>query len=71
MLSQEVKQGMPEKKPNTNVRFLKDLGLSYMDSFRAQRIAEHQDLIPLVVVAKAIERNISLDFTLEYTRMQT
>jgi hypothetical protein len=37
-----------------NVVTLKDYGLTKMDSYRAQKIAEHKDLIP-VVVAKAIE----------------
>ena len=36
----------------TPAKTLKDYGLTMQDSLRAQRVAEHQDLIP-VVVAKA------------------
>lgn len=38
---------------NTGVTHLKDIGLTKMDSHRAQRVFEHQNLIPMVV-AKAI-----------------
>jgi len=40
------------RKCNTDVTLLKDIGLTRMDSSRAQKVFEHQDLIP-VVVAKA------------------
>ena len=46
-------KGQP-KKCNTDVTFLKDYGLTRMDSHRAQQVAEHQDLIP-IVVARATE----------------
>lgn len=47
-------EGRP-KKGNNGITFLKDIGLTKMDSMRAQRLAANQDLIP-VVVAKALEQ---------------
>lgn len=47
-------KGQPKKCSTDGTLFLKDYGLTRQDSSRAQRVAEHQDLIP-VVVAKAIE----------------
>ena len=41
-------QGRPDK-PDNNVRFLKDYGLTWKDSSRAQTIADNQDLIPQIV----------------------
>ena len=51
------KGGRPSKTPNNDVRgfMLKEMGLSWIDSSRAQKIAEYQDLIP-EVVAKAQEK---------------
>ena len=54
--SQQIKHGgdrRSKNQGNINVT-LKDIGLSKMDSQRAQKVAAHQDLIP-VVVAKAVE----------------
>ncbi|HUV56431.1 MAG TPA: hypothetical protein VMV84_04285 [Dehalococcoidales bacterium] len=42
------------KRGYTGVTTLKGYGLTKMDSSRAQKVFEHQDLIP-AVVAKAIE----------------
>jgi hypothetical protein len=47
-------KGRPQKYSNDGI-FLEDLGLSLKDSHRAQRVAEHRDLIP-VVVGRTIER---------------
>lgn len=47
-------KGRPEKCSTDGTFLLRDYGLTKKDSYRAQRVATHQDLIP-VVVAKAIE----------------